>query len=328
MAEWQYAERILHVDLTARTFRVAPTALDLKRGYVGGAGFVARLMAEGGEVVLASGPLSQGVAGRLSLGARPGPGQPVSLSSLGGRMAAALKESGFDAIVLTGRLSEPGCLVLNHGQVALESAGDLWGLEVPAAEAAVARQHGAGYASIVLGPGAENQVPFATMAHEGHHAGGGGVAATLGAMRLKAIAVQAPREIPSRCEGCTIMCPGTDTPEAALAGALGLDAPTAARLAALAEGCAREGLLPPVTLADIARREGAGGLLAEGESAVLARLGQAAEHLAADLPPCRRRRGPGIADLLGTCQRVWHERPGQVLREALHNTLGLMATGA
>lgn len=329
MTEWRYADQILFVDLSAQASWTEPTPLQLKRSLVGGAGFVAGLLASvaPGAVAMACGPLSDGMAGRLSLGGRSD--GRVALSSLGGRMAASVKECGYDAVVLMGPLDEPGYLTITAENVSVHRAGDLWGLEIPEANRALVSQVGRTFASMVLGPAAENGVPFATLAHEGHFAGGGGVAALLGAMRLKAILVSEAKEIPSRCEGCHLACPNKLGDAATRAGALGLDAPTAARLAALAEGCARAGLLPlpDEPLADMAFRRGAlGELLAAGEDAALARLGPAAEPIAAALPPVKRRRGPGVADLLGTCQRVWRDRPGQVLREALTNTLGLLTT--
>jgi aldehyde:ferredoxin oxidoreductase len=325
--EWRYAERILHVDMGARLAFAAETPLELKRSYVGGAGFVARLLADGapGDVALAGGPLSDGLAGRLALGVKLADGK-VAVGSLGGRMAAAFKEAGYDAAVIGGCSPSPCVLRLSEDDVVFEDAAALWGLSIPEASSAL---HCGGQTSLVIGPAAEHQVPFATLAHEGHHAGGGGVAAALGAMRLKAIVLPAPVSVPSRCEGCTLHCPGRGSADLVdRAGALGLDAPTAARLAALAERCARAGLLPSGTtdpLSEIAYRTGIGGLLAEGEAAALARLGPAAAEIAAELPALKRRHGVGLADLLGTCQRTWRDRPGQILREALTSTMGLLA---
>lgn len=325
---WRYADQILHVDLTAGAAWTVPTSLELKRDYVGGAGFVARLLADAAAVretavVMATGPLSDETAGRLAVGAWPGRG----LSSLGGRMAAALKNVGYDALVITGTLAQPGCLVLEPGDVRVVPADDLWGLDVPDAEAALLGRLGRGYAAMVLGPAAENGVPFATLAHDGHHAGGSGVGAALGGRRLKALAVRDRTGMPSRCAGCTLACPSVSGADAGLAGALGLDAPTAVRLATLARGCAEAGILPVLgePLTEIAHRRGAGSLLAEGEAVAVQRLGPAAARLARSLPRPKRRGGPGVADLLGTCQRIWQERPGQVLREALCSTLGLIS---
>ncbi|MDF2626560.1 MAG: aldehyde ferredoxin oxidoreductase [Symbiobacteriaceae bacterium] len=274
MTEWRYAEQILYVDLRARRSWVVPTDTELKRSYVGGAGFVASLLAgEGaaeGDVALAVGPLSDGVAGRLALGARLG-GRTV-VSSLGGRLAAALKEAGYDAVVLRGRLGAeaataqaPGVLTLDPGCVTF--AETFPGLEIPDAERLLARP---GYTSLLLGPAAEQGDPRATVAHEGHYAGGSGVGAALGAKGIKAILLPVPAYIPSRCDGCMRLCTGLVGAESRTrADALGLDAREAAP---------------------------------------------------------KRRPGVGLADLLGTCQRVFRDRPGELLRDALVSTQGLLTT--
>ncbi|HYF78304.1 MAG TPA: aldehyde ferredoxin oxidoreductase N-terminal domain-containing protein [Symbiobacteriaceae bacterium] len=281
MTEWRYAEQILYVDLGARRSWVVPTDVELKRSYVGGAGFVARLLAGDGaaegDVVLAGGPLSDGVAGRLALGARVG-ARPV-VSSIGGRLAAALKEAGFDAVVLRGRsgagasgagglpLAAPGVLTLDPDGVSFEET--FAGLEIPDAERLLARP---GYTSLVLGPAAEQGDPRATVAHEGHYAGGSGVGAALGAKGIKAILLPVPAWIPSRCDGCMRLCTGlVEAGARTRADALGLDA----------------------------REAGP-----------------------------RRRPGVGLADLLGTCQRVFRDRPGELLRDALVSTQGLLTTAS
>ncbi|HWI62028.1 MAG TPA: aldehyde ferredoxin oxidoreductase N-terminal domain-containing protein [Symbiobacteriaceae bacterium] len=320
--EWEYADRVLMVDLCSRSVRVEPTSLEMKRSFVGGAGFVASLL-DGcrDRVVMAAGPLSDGAAGRLAMGAGR------SLSSMGGKMAAALKASGYDAIVIDGALSEPGYLTVGPSSVEVRSAGGLWGLDTQAASLELERRHCERYASMVIGPAAENRVAFATLAHDGHFSGGSGVAAALGAKQLKALLVMDPGTVPSRCFGCTLHCPAKATAEADACGVLGLDAPTAGRLADLARACASVGLLPAADepLHQMAYRIGVGEVLAGGEAEALARLGPEAERIAAELPSVRKRRGaPGLADLLGVCQRVWHDRPGQVLRSALVSTQGLL----
>ncbi|MFZ5815262.1 MAG: aldehyde ferredoxin oxidoreductase N-terminal domain-containing protein [Bacillota bacterium] len=333
MSEWEYAEQILHVDLSNRVARVEATSIDLKRSFVGGAGFVARLLTGSrgmARVALATGPLSDGMAGRLSMGAAPGPDGRLALSSMGGRMAAALKGSGFDALVIHGELDRPGVLLVDPDGVQVVDAGALWGMDVPGTERVLRGEVGPGWASMVLGPAAENAVPFSTLAHEGHYAGGSGVAAVLGAKRIKAVLVHDAVGVPATCTGCTLACPGKLSCAAQTAGDLGLDAPTAERMAALATAAAEAGILPRMSepFIEMAHRTGVGSLLALGEEMLLERLGPAVEPLVSALPPRKKRGGPGVADLLGTCQRVWKERPGQVLREALTATQGLLTSAA
>jgi|GEM_PF-2273140 len=355
MVPWAYAEQILYVDLTHRTARVEPTPIALKQGYIGGAGFVARLLADSSgdragatpRVALATGPLSEEMAGRLAMGAGclpprcggdlslPGGADPSTgaggrrpaFSSMGGRMAAALKGAGFDAVAIDGELDSPGVLVIEPDGVRVLDAGYLTGLEVPDAVRELLLGAGPYWANMVLGPAAEKAVPFATMVHEGHYAGGSGVACALGAKRLKAVMVRDTQAVPSRCTGCTLACPAKLSPSAGRAGDLGLDAPTAERLAAWANALVAAGMLPePVEfLTELAYRRGVGAIFADGEAAALERLGQEAARILPALPPLKRRGGIGVADLLGTCQRVWRERPGDVLRSALVATKGLLA---
>lgn len=335
MGQWEYAEQILHVDLSQQTTLALPTPLGLKRAFIGGAGFVARLLADVGPdtaaVAMAAGPLSDEEAGRLAIGSRPAAGNTMSMTNLGGRMAAALKSAGYDAVVITGQLPNPGYLTVGPQGVQLLPADDLWGMEVPATEAIIRRRYGANHATLVLGPAGENLVPFATVAHEGHYAGGGnsGIGAMLGAMRLKAIVVEDRSGMTARCSDCATCTFGCHKPAASTvdrAGALGLDAFAAGRLELLLAHCSAAGLLPPVAdpLAAIAHREGLGSLLDGGESALLGLLGERAEEIVATLPKPRKHHGIGTADLLGTCQRGLRDRPGAVLREALSATLALM----
>jgi aldehyde:ferredoxin oxidoreductase len=242
-------------------------------------------------------------------------------------MAAALKSSGYDAVVIEGELDRPGVLMLEPDGIRLLDAGPLWGQEVTDTEQRLFAETGPYWASMVLGPAAENAVPFATMAHEGHYAGGSGVACALGGKRVKALMVRDTLGVPSRCTGCTLACPAKLSGNAQLAGDLGLDAPTAERLSALAAACSAAGMLPFVEepLREMAHRTGVGKLLAQGESALLEHLGPEAERFLPALPPRKKRGGVGVADLLGTCQRVWKERPGEVLRSALVATQGLLA---
>jgi aldehyde:ferredoxin oxidoreductase len=117
-----------------------------------------------------------------------------SLASSG--FAIAGKKCGCDAIVITGRASRPSILVIDNGNVRLESADELWGLTIDEAEIRLAERLGIGFHSAVIGPAGERQVLFATISHDGRHAGRGGSGAVLGAKNIKAVAVRGTH----RCE--------------------------------------------------------------------------------------------------------------------------------
>jgi aldehyde:ferredoxin oxidoreductase len=117
-----------------------------------------------------------------------------SLASSG--FALAGKRTGHDAIVLVGRAPAPSILIIDEDEIHLEPAGELWGLSNPAAQQRLREQLGADYQIATIGPAGERLVRFATISHDGRHAGRGGSGAVLGSKNIKAMAVRGGR----RCE--------------------------------------------------------------------------------------------------------------------------------
>ncbi|HZB76792.1 MAG TPA: aldehyde ferredoxin oxidoreductase C-terminal domain-containing protein [Solirubrobacteraceae bacterium] len=110
--------------------------------------------------------------------------------------AIAGKGTGHDAIVVRGACDEPSALVVDEHGARLEPAGDLWGLPAAQAEERLRARLGPAYRVAAIGPAGEQLVRFATVSHDGRHAGRGGLGAVLGAKRLKAVAVRAHRRAP------------------------------------------------------------------------------------------------------------------------------------
>jgi aldehyde:ferredoxin oxidoreductase len=75
--------------------------------------------------------------------------------------------------------------------VRLEPAPELAGLSAAAAETAVRERFGRGWQTAAIGPAGERGVRYATISHDGRHAGRGGLGAVLGAKNLKAVLVRA-----------------------------------------------------------------------------------------------------------------------------------------
>ncbi len=111
-----------------------------------------------------------------------------SLASSG--FALAGKKTGHDAIVLTGKAPVPSILVIDDGHVRLKPAGELWGLNNQEAQDRLRGELGAGYQVATIGPAGERLVRYATISHDGRHAGRGGSGAVLGAKNIKAVAVR------------------------------------------------------------------------------------------------------------------------------------------
>jgi aldehyde:ferredoxin oxidoreductase len=104
--------------------------------------------------------------------------------------AIAGKKSGSDAIMLVGRAPELSVLVIDDGNVRLERAEDLRGLSSQATEQKLAERFGKRFSFAVIGPAGEKLVRYATISHDGRHAGRGGSGAVLGSKNIKAIAVR------------------------------------------------------------------------------------------------------------------------------------------
>jgi aldehyde:ferredoxin oxidoreductase len=105
--------------------------------------------------------------------------------------AIAGKLTGHDAIVVTGAAATPSVLLVDGDGARIESAHDLWGLPAAEAETRLRDRLGAAWRVAAIGPAGERLVRYATVSHDGRHAGRGGLGAVLGAKNVKGLAVRA-----------------------------------------------------------------------------------------------------------------------------------------
>jgi aldehyde:ferredoxin oxidoreductase len=212
-----YHGRYLRIDLsTPRAKRSAsldsleagvawvPLAEGVLRHYIGGSGLGVRLLLDEGcadldaldprsPLIFAFSPL---VGSPLTTSAKFA---VVSKSPLTNRINDSLASSGFaiagkscgcDAMMIVGRASEPSVLIVDDGEVRLESAADCAGLTCQQTDARLRSRLGANFRIATIGPAGENGVRYATISHDGRHAGRGGSGAVMGAKNIKAIAVR------------------------------------------------------------------------------------------------------------------------------------------
>ena len=201
----------LRIDVTTPGASVArvPLGEDVLRQFLGGSGLGARLLLDEGGAT--ADPLAP--AAPLIFAFSPLVGSPlttsakfavVSKSPLTNRFNDSLASSGFavagkrtgaDAIVIVGRAIELSVLVIDDGAVRLEPAGDVRGMTCEATESTLRARLGADYRIASIGPGGEHAVRFATISHDGRHAGRGGSGAVLGSKNIKAIAVRGSHRV-------------------------------------------------------------------------------------------------------------------------------------
>lgn len=198
-----YTGRVLHIDLSARDFRVEPLDERLARAFIGGRGLGARMLFElaapgmdplspEAPLIFATGPLTGTkvpTGGRFSLTGRSPLTGTVLDTNCGGAFGVRLKGAGYDVLVVTGAAEETTVLRIDSQGVRFEEAPQLAGLEVREATEAVIAGAKATSAA-VIGSAGERLVKLATIMVDAKRAlGRGGMGAVMGSKRLKAIVV-------------------------------------------------------------------------------------------------------------------------------------------
>jgi len=194
----------LRIDVTAGSAERVPISDAVLRQYIGGSGLGARLLLDQRATV--TDPLSPDAP--LVFAFSPLVGSPlttsakfavVSRSPLTERFNDSLASSGFaiackrcgcDAIVVVGRAPSLSVLIIDDGEIRLEAADDVRGDMCQVAEEKLRARLGTDYRIASIGPAGERAVRYATISHDGRHAGRGGSGAVLGSKNIKAIAVR------------------------------------------------------------------------------------------------------------------------------------------
>ena len=210
-----YHGRYVRVDAATGASSSEALAPEILRRFVGGVGLGTWILAV--ETEPGTDPLAE--QSTLVFALSPLVGTPlttsakfalVAISPLTGRICDALssshfalaaKRAGVDAIVITGRRAEPSIVFIEGNtdgslRVIWQPAASLWGLPARQAEEQIRARHGADWQVAAIGPAGERLIPFATISHDGRHAGRGGLGAILGSKRIKAIAVRGQARTP------------------------------------------------------------------------------------------------------------------------------------
>lgn len=203
-----YGGRLLRIDLSKGQVRVEPTPEKLAREWLGGRGFVAKLLwdelapgveplSAANKVVVASGPMS-GVflpsSGKIEIGAKSPETGLYGEGNMGGHLAAELKYAGYDAIVIEGAASRPSYICIDDDKVEIRDAAKYWGQGAMRAEKALKDDLGKDFQIATIGPAGENLVTYSVVSHDfGRQVGRTGVGAVLGSKKVKAIAVRGSR---------------------------------------------------------------------------------------------------------------------------------------
>jgi aldehyde:ferredoxin oxidoreductase len=210
-----YFGRALLVDLDRGDASTLPLPEEVLRAYVGGVGLGTWLLHQLDAPDLD--PLEADAA--LAFVFSPLVGTPLTTSAkfavvarspltgllndalASSHFAIAGKLTGHDAIVVRGRCARPSVLLVDGDGARLIDAEDAWGRSAADAEAGLSARLGPGWRIAAIGPAGERGVRYATISHDGRHAGRGGLGAVLGAKLLKAVAVRAATKVASADPG-------------------------------------------------------------------------------------------------------------------------------
>jgi aldehyde:ferredoxin oxidoreductase len=204
-----YFGRALVIDAADGSAAALPLPDQVLRGYLGGAGLGTWLLHRLGPP--GADPRAPGAA--LAFVFSPLVGTPLTTSAkfavvakspLTGLLTDALASSqfaiagkltGYDAIVVTGRAEQPSVLLIDGDGARLQDAAGLAGLTAAEADKKLRDRLGRGWRVAAIGPAGERGVRYATISHDGRHAGRGGLGAVMGAKNLKAVAVRAATKV-------------------------------------------------------------------------------------------------------------------------------------
>ena len=205
-----FHNKILHVDVSKRSFGEESTGDEIYGAFLGGKGLGTYLLlnntkagvkplSEDNALIFAIGPVTDTMVWGSS---RYGVFTKSPLTGLytesyaGGRVAGPVSRTGYDAVVIKGASNVPIYLEISSGDVKFRDASHIWGKDTYETEDTIRREVGVKDAGIVvIGPAGENLVRFAVIENDyWRSVGRTGAGAVMGSKKIKGIAFHGDKE--------------------------------------------------------------------------------------------------------------------------------------
>jgi aldehyde:ferredoxin oxidoreductase len=210
-----YFKKHLRVDLTKGSVERLDLSDSFIEKYIGGRGFGAKLVWDNlrehdfkidplgpdNLLVIAPGPLT-GVylpsSGKNSFVAISPATGLYGDSSMGGGFGVELRQTGIDALSITGRAPQLSILFIENGETTILAMPELKGKSCLEAEGMIKERLGTHAVHVAtIGMGGENMVKFACVNTDwSRNAGRTGIGAIMGSKNLKAVVVRGDKDIP------------------------------------------------------------------------------------------------------------------------------------
>jgi len=200
--------KYLMVNLSDCSFHIEPLQENLVRDYIGCRGIAAKLLYDmqpgridplspENNLIIFTGPLNgtntPGSSRIIFLSKSP-LSNTINPSSMGGAFPNAMKRTGWDGVVITGKAQKKLWIHISPDGVSFHDATVFWGCSTSETEKKVKEFLGIPCHVASIGPAGENLVRYAAVVSETRTAARGGIGAVMGSKNLKAIAVSGNRE--------------------------------------------------------------------------------------------------------------------------------------
>lgn len=185
------------IDMTTGKWSKYHISEEIFEKYLGGKAMAARLLTDLTEpgldcfaseaaLIVNTGPMNGTGApssGRFNMTFKNVLTGGIGSSNCGGTFGMFLKKAGFDGLIITGKADKLSKIVIEDGNIRIESCPELAGLNTEETQEKLPKRYG----KLVIGPAGENLVRYALAASGERVAGRCGAGAVMGSKNLKAI---------------------------------------------------------------------------------------------------------------------------------------------
>ena len=201
--------KFLRINLSTSETKTEIVDEIVARDFIGGRGYGIRYLyqeltpnvdplGEDNKLILLTGPLSGTSALAVSrwMAVTKSPLTGAFARSVGGAdFGAWLKFAGYEFIIIEGKADKPVYLHLTKDSCRIHDAVELWGKDTKETQQSLSQLYGKNTRCVCIGPAGEKLVKYAGIFSDRRSAGRCGTGAVMGSKNLKAIAINAQRDV-------------------------------------------------------------------------------------------------------------------------------------